>query len=429
MSKANVGLAFCIAIFALSASSQTVTGSGTSGTVPVFTGASAVGNSVITQSSGKVGIGTTAPTYTLEVNGVGSFDSGARIGALANGSLQVSYFPNVVGAQFNATDNGTFIIHTDISRTSNEMFKIRVAGYGYGNGFNIDFTVVGYAYASATGNVDGNPGAVLEYSINDTGNDGLPKWVGVDANGNVAVAVGAYTGSYYFYRFSADYWSTRQNINATSGWSINQSTTSGFGWLDLHQLSANISQLINGNVGIGTMAPGAKLEVDGNVKLTAGSGASITFQDGTVQTTAFTGVICGGDYAESVDVTGSRTNYEPGDLLVIDPSAPGKFLKSAEPYSTLVAGIYSTKPGTLGRRQTTAKSPDEVPMAMMGIVPTKVSAENGPIKTGDLLVTSSTWGYAMKGTDRDRLTGAVVGKALGSMDSGSGFIEVLVTLQ
>ena len=65
---------------------------------------------------------------------------------------------------------------------------------------------------------------------------------------------------------------------------------------------------------------------------------------------------------------------------------PGKFLKSNRAVLDAVTGIYSTKPGTVGRRQTTAKSPDEVPMAMMGIVPTKVTAENGPIKTGDLLV-------------------------------------------
>jgi hypothetical protein len=35
----------------------------------------------------------------------------------------------------------------------------------------------------------------------------------------------------------------------------------------------------------------------------------------------------------------------------------------------------------------------------------------------------------MKGTDRSLLTGAVIGKALGSLDSGTGVIEVLVTLQ
>jgi hypothetical protein len=68
-------------------------------------------------------------------------------------------------------------------------------------------------------------------------------------------------------------------------------------------------------------------------------------------------------------------------------------------------------------------------MAMIGIVPTKVTAENGPIHRGDLLVTSSKSGYAMKGTDRSRMLGAVIGKAMGSLDSGTGTIEVLVTLQ
>ena len=189
----------------------------------------------------------------------------------------------------------------------------------------------------------------------------------------------------------------------------------------------------SGNVGVGTITPGAKLEVNGGIKLTSGSGGSITFADGTVQTTASTGIggTCGGDYAESVDVSGERTNYEPGDVLVIDPSSPGRFLKSNEVYSTMVAGIYSTKPGLVGRRQTTdpRTSTSEIPMAMVGIVPTKVSAENGPIKTGDLLVASSTVGRAMKGTERSLLIGAVIGKALGSLDSGTGVIEVLVTLQ
>jgi hypothetical protein len=182
---------------------------------------------------------------------------------------------------------------------------------------------------------------------------------------------------------------------------------------------------IQGRVGIGTTTPGYALDVVGQVRASNG----LIFPDGSTQTTAFNTTLCGGDYAESIDVTGDRSSYAPGDILVIDPNVSGKFLKSAEPYSTAVLGIYSTKPGAVGRRQTTPKGTEEVPMAMMGIVPAKVSAENGAIKPGDLLVSASTPGYAMKGTDRSRMLGAVIGKALGSLNSGTGVIEVGVTLQ
>ena len=66
---------------------------------------------------------------------------------------------------------------------------------------------------------------------------------------------------------------------------------------------------------------------------------------------------------------------------------------------------------------------------MIGIVPCKVSAENGTIARGDLLVTSGTPGHAMKGTDRSRMTGAIVGKALEPLASGTGTILIAVTLQ
>ncbi|WP_263418058.1 hypothetical protein [Terriglobus albidus] len=193
------------------------------------------------------------------------------------------------------------------------------------------------------------------------------------------------------------------------------------------QAPAN-GMIVRGNVGIGTTSPAAKLDVNGSVKI-SGSGASMTFPDSTVQSTAWNGTTCGGDYAESVDVTGDRKAYEPGDVLVIDRTASGKFAHSTTPYSRLVAGIYSTRPGLTGRRQGRTVTGEEAPMAMLGIVPTKVSAENGAIDVGDLLVSSGTEGYAMKGTDFSKLMGAVIGKAMAKLDTGKGLIEVLVSLQ
>ena len=122
-----------------------------------------------------------------------------------------------------------------------------------------------------------------------------------------------------------------------------------------------LTALANGNVGIGTTTPAYTLDVAGQIHASGG----IVFPDGSSQTTAFNTTLCGGDYAESVDVTGESAKYGPGDVLVLDTANAGKVLKSAEAYSTTVAGIYSTKPGTVGRRQLTPKSSTEVTMAMV----------------------------------------------------------------
>jgi hypothetical protein len=49
--------------------SSAIDGTGKTGTVPLWTGSSALGNSVITQSGSKIGIGTASPATTLDVDG------------------------------------------------------------------------------------------------------------------------------------------------------------------------------------------------------------------------------------------------------------------------------------------------------------------------------------------------------------------------
>ena len=172
---------------------------------------------------------------------------------------------------------------------------------------------------------------------------------------------------------------------------------------------------MGGNLILGMNAGVTKFRVDG---------AGTVFADGGFQPN-------GADFAESMAVAGDRAKYSAGDLLVIDETAGRRLAVARQPYSTLVAGIYSTKPGMLGSTHTAAEAPskEEVPLAVVGIVPCKVTAENGPIQAGDLLVSSSTLGHAMRGTDRTRMLGAVVGKALEPLPEGTGVVQVLVTLQ
>ena len=65
-------------------------------------------------------------------------------------------------------------------------------------------------------------------------------------------------------------------------------------------------------------------------------------------------------------------------------------------------------------------------LALIGKVPVKATTENGPIKVGDLFTVSSKPGYAMRCTAAETCKGAIIGKALESLESGEGLLLVLV---
>ena len=136
----------------------------------------------------------------------------------------------------------------------------------------------------------------------------------------------------------------------------------------------------------------------------------------------------GADFAEQMAVEGEEADYEPGDVLVISASADRMVELSTEPFATAVIGVHSTQPAVLAGAPDTDDPLEGIPVALTGIVPCKVSAENGPIHRGDLLVTSSTPGHAMRAGDNPP-QGTVLGKALGELEEGTGVILVLVTLQ
>jgi len=172
----------------------------------------------------------------------------------------------------------------------------------------------------------------------------------------------------------------------------------------------------------GTMTVDAGLLVTGNV--------SITGDIASVKTVTVSGdvILTGADCAEHFDVADAQP-IEPGTVVVIDDE--GALRESRNAYDRKVAGVVSGageyRPGIVldGRESSRSRAV----VALMGKVYCKVDAKYAPIGVGDLLTASPTPGHAMKATDRNEAFGAVIGKALRRLDSGTGLIPMLIALQ
>lgn len=171
-----------------------------------------------------------------------------------------------------------------------------------------------------------------------------------------------------------------------------------------------------GNVGIGG-APSAnhKLQVYGNVN--------------------FTGTVTGGNIAakfqDVAEWVPARNDLAPGTVVVLDPHSDNTVMASSRPYDTTVAGVVSAQPGlVLGEAAETKEQ-----VATTGRVRVRVDASVAPIAIGDLLVTGTLPGTAMKSVAIDlggtaiHRPGTIIGKALEARQSGVGEILVLLSMQ
>lgn len=222
-----------------------------------------------------------------------------------------------------------------------------------------------------------------------------------------------------------------------------------YNWSDIYLRSNDELELFK------SYDPGASSELrvydgprfDSNIQMRLDAAGNLTAE----------GTVSGGgaDFAERIDVEGAEADYEPGDVLVISAEQDRAVALSTEAESTSVIGVYSANPAFLGGAGTPGEQVERenaalagleaeeaeaaeayttlqledgaIEVAIAGIVPIKVSAENGAIQRGDLLTTSDTLGHAMKATDPQ--IGAILGKAMRTLDDGTGVIDVLIMLQ
>jgi hypothetical protein len=170
-----------------------------------------------------------------------------------------------------------------------------------------------------------------------------------------------------------------------------------------------------GNVGIGTAPTSKKLEILGDLN------ASGTITGGNIQA----------KYQDVAEWVESSQQLPAGTVVVLDQTKSNQVVASSEAYDTRVAGVISAQPGiTLGEKGDT-----KVLVATTGRVKVKVDASAGPIRVGDLLVTSDIAGVAKKseplslGGVQIHRPGTLVGKALEPLANGTGEILVLLSLQ
>jgi hypothetical protein len=129
----------------------------------------------------------------------------------------------------------------------------------------------------------------------------------------------------------------------------------------------------------------------------------------------FHGVATSAYYADLAEKYTSDTEYAAGTVLVIGGEKETTICVNRAVLNW--AGVVSTKPAHLMN-----DGLEGVAIALSGRLPCKVV---GPIKRGDLLVTSATPGHAEAYRDGDN-TLAVIGKALEDAPDGPGVIEIKV---
>jgi hypothetical protein len=289
---------------------------------------------------------------------------------------------------------GTLDVYTDSEGHGINCENAKTWGHKYG------------IYATTTGDTIGGSTAVYGNSSSATGNN----------HGFQGITITSSTGTNYgVYGYASNSGAGESyGVYGRGGVGVYGWSTSGTGY---GVYAENTNADGTGLYAVGG-ANGYAAEFDGRVRILSG---------GRLLTPVLE--ITGADLAEQFPFSEAA---EPGMVVAINQNSAGKLSLARGAYNRRVAGIvagandFSTGLvlGKDGEDDTL-----KLPVALTGRVYCRADATKGPIEPGDLLTTSDVPGHAMKVTDYTRAQGAILGKAMSSLESGKGLVLVLVSLQ
>jgi hypothetical protein len=211
------------------------------------------------------------------------------------------------------------------------------------------------------------------------------------------------------------------NVNATTH---TGSTVNVSGAITGGSLSVSTGNIAGGNLLLsGAIEDSAQLDIrttasNGNIVLTPNGTGNVNISSNVMPTANATANIgsstsqfntifakaTSAQYADLAEMYVSDAEYAPG--TVVEFGGTHEITISSSSHSTAVAGIVSTNPSYL--MNSTQTGEHVLPVALTGRVPCRVQ---GPVRKGDVLVSSSTPGVAQR-IGMNWQPGCVVGKAM-----------------